>query len=130
MTANTPATRRAKGKKFETQIAKDLRSSGLDKSARRMPCSGALADLKADIMTSLPIHIEAKRQESWNVDNFYRQANDGKKQHEMPVVVMKKSHEEAMAMLSWRDFIYLMQLAKESGHFVGQYGFQKREQTK
>jgi Holliday junction resolvase len=130
MTANTPATRRAKGKDFERQVAKDLRESGLDKQARRMPCSGALADLKADIITSLPIHIEAKRQEKWNVDEFYKQAQVGKKQHEMPIVVMKKNNKKAMALLSWKDLIYLMQLAKETDGFVGQYGFQKRDQLK
>jgi len=129
MTANNPATRRAKGKDFERTIAQDLRESGLDKKARRMPCSGALEDLKADIITSLPIHIEAKRQEKWNVDAYYQQALVGKKQHEMPVVVMKKSRKEAMAMLSWKDLIRLMQLAAESGHFQGEYGYQKRKQA-
>jgi len=129
MTANTPSTRRAKGKNFERQIAIDLRESGLDKKARRMPCSGALEDLKADIITSLPIHIEAKRQEKWNVDEFYKQAASGKKLHEIPIVVMKKNNKKAMTMLSWKDFIWLLQLAKESGGLEGQYGFQKRKQV-
>ena len=129
MTANNPHTRRQKGKAFERDIAKDLREAGLDKDARRMPCSGALEDLKSDIITSLPIHFEAKRQESWNVDKFYQQAVSGKKQQEIPVVVMKKSRKEAMTLLSWKDFIWLLQLAKESGGLKGQYGFSKRKQV-
>lgn len=129
MTANNPHTRRQKGKAFERDIAKDLRESGLDKNARRMPMSGALDDLKADIITSLPIHIEAKRQEKWNVDEFYSQSVKGKKQHEIPIVVMKKSRKEAMTLLSWKDFIWLLQLAKESGGLQGQYGYQKRKQV-
>jgi len=128
MTANTPSTRRAKGKDFEREVANDLKESGLDKEARRMPCSGALEDLKADIITSLPIHLECKRQETWNVDAYYQQALVGKKQHEMAIVVMKKSRKEAMALLSWKDLVRLMQLAKESGQFIGEYGFQKRQQ--
>lgn len=128
MSASTPATRREKGKDFERQIAKDLRESGLDKNARRMPASGALEDLKSDIITSLPIHIEAKRQEKWDVDKFYQQAFNGKKQHETPIVVMKKNRKDAMALLSWKDLIYFMQLAKESGGFNGEYGFSKRKQ--
>lgn len=129
MTANNPSTRRQKGKDFERQLAKDLRESGLDKTARRMPCSGALEDLKADIITDLPIHIEAKRQEKWNVDEFYKQALAGKKQHQIAVVVMKKNNQLTMAMLAWKDLIYLMQLAQETGEFVAEYGFSKRQQT-
>jgi Holliday junction resolvase len=129
MTANNPSTKRQKGKDFERDIAKDLRESGLDKKARRMPCSGALEDLKADIICpELPIHIEAKRQEKWNVDDYYQQALSGKKQHEIPIVVMKKNRKEAMALLSWRDLIHIMQMAKETGFFVGEYGFTKRKQ--
>jgi len=128
MTANNPSTRRQKGKKFESDIAKDLRESGLDKNARRMPCSGAMEDLKADIITDLPIHLECKRQEVWNVDAYYQQALQGKKQHEIPIVVMKKNGKEAMALLSWKDLIHIMQMAKETGFFIGEYGFTKRKQ--
>ncbi len=128
MTANNQSTRRQKGQEFERQISQDLRQSGLDKNARRMPASGAIEDLKSDIITDLPIHLECKRQEAWNVDSFYQQAVSGKKQHEIPIVVMKKNNKNAMALLSWKDLIYLMQLAKESGSFVGQYGFSKRSQ--
>jgi len=128
MVANTPRSKRAKGKDFERQVAQDLRDANLDPNARRMMMSGAMEDLKSDIITSLPIHIECKRQESWNVEKYYEQAISGKKQQEMAIVVMKKSRKEAMALLSWKDLVYLMQLAKESGQFIGQYGFQKRDQ--
>ena len=128
MTANNPSTRRSKGKDFERAIAQNLREANLDKEARRMPCSGAMEDLKSDIITSLPIHLECKRQEKWNVDDFYKQAVNGKKQHEMPIVVMKKNRQQAMALLSWKDLVYLMQMAKETGYFVGEYGFSKRKQ--
>lgn len=130
MTANTPSSKRAKGKDFERAIAQDLREAGLDPNARRMMMSGAMEDLKSDIITSLPIHIECKRQEKWDIESYYQQALSGKKQHEIPIVVMKKSRKDAMALLSWKDLIWLMQMAKESGHFVGQYGFQKRDQLK
>lgn len=128
MTANNPHTKRAKGQQFEREIAEDLRSSGLDKNARRMMMSGAMEDLKSDIITSLPIHFECKRQESWNVDKYYEQALSGKKQQEIAVVVMKKSRKEAMTLLSWKDFIWLLQLARESGQLNPQYGFTKRQQ--
>ena len=123
-----PTSKQIKGREFETKIAQDLRESGLDKEARRMPASGALEDLKSDIITSLPIHIEAKRQETWDIGAYYNQALSGKKQHEMAIVVMKKNRKEAMALLSWKDLVHLMQLSKESGQFIGEYGFQKRKQ--
>ena len=128
MSANTPKSRREKGKEFEREIAQDLRDSGLDKEARRMPCSGSMEDLKSDIITSLPIHIEAKRQETWDIGTYYNQALSGKKQHEMAIVVMKKNRQEAMALLSWKDLVHILQLAKESGQLIGEYGFQKRKQ--
>ena len=129
MTAKSAKYRKTKGNNFEKEVASDLRESGLDKKARRMPCSGALEDMKSDIITTLPVHLECKRQEKWNVDKYYEQAVSGKKQHEMPIVVMKKSNKEAMAMLSWKDLIRLMQLAAETGHFQGEYGYQKRKQV-
>ena len=128
MTANNPHTKRAKGSNFERKIAKDLREAGLDKNARRMPASGAVEDLKSDIHTSLPIHIECKRQETWNVDKFYEQALNGKKQNEIAIVVMKKNNKQTMAFLAWKDLLYLMQLAQETGQFVSEYGYQKRKQ--
>ena len=129
MTANSPKTRRDKGKKFEIEIAKDLRESGLDKEARRMPCSGALEDLKADLITSLPIHFECKRVEKLNLYDAYLQAESGRKQQEMAIVVHKKSHKPKMAYLKWSDLIQIMVLAKESGGLLPQYGFQKRKQV-
>lgn len=128
MTAKSARYRKQKGNLFETEIAQQLRESGLDKEARRMPASGAVEDMKSDIKTSLPIHFELKRQETWSVDKYYEQALAGRKQHEMAIVVMKKSNKEAMALLSWKDLVRLMQLAKESGQFIGEYGFQKRQQ--
>lgn len=128
MTANNPSTRRQKGKDFERLIAQDLRESGLDKNARRMPASGALEDLKSDIITELPIHLECKRQEKWKVEEYYDQAVTGKKQQEIAIAVMKKNHKEPMAFLAWKDLIWIMQLAKETGNFVAQYGYQKRQQ--
>jgi Holliday junction resolvase len=128
MTANNPNTRRQKGKSFEREIAQDLREAGLDKNARRMPCSGALEDLKADIITDLPIHLECKRQEKWNVEKFYQQALEGKKQHQVAIVVMRKNNKTTMAMLAWKDLIWFLQLAKETGQLQAEYGYQKRKQ--
>lgn len=92
--------------------------------------SGAMEDLKADIITSLPFNFECKNQETWKPEAYMKQAIEGAKQHEIPVVVMKKNNSKPLVMMKVDDWIWLCQLAKESGSLVGQYGYQKRKQTK
>lgn len=117
-----------KGRDFEIEIAKSLRESGLDPTAKRMPRSGAIEGLESDILTSLPINIEAKKQEKWDPLSYYEQAESETKHGEIPVVVMGKNRTEPFAFLKWKDLVYLMQLASESGHFVREYGYSKRRQ--
>jgi len=126
----TPASRRAKGQRLERRFAKRLRASGLDTNAKRMPNSGAIEDLKSDIDTSLPFNLELKNQERWNVHEYMEQAKAGCKQHELPVVVASRNEmKEPFVIMLAKDWIWLCQLAKESGQLVGQYGFSKRSQT-
>lgn len=125
-----PAYARIKGQRLEREFSKRLREAGLDDKARRMPMSGAMEDMKADIITTLPFNFECKCQETWKIEEYMRQAIDGKKQHEMPVVVMSKNRlpDPYIVMLA-SDWLWLCQLAKESGQLVGQYGYQKKKQT-
>lgn len=126
----TSSSRRAKGQRLERQFARRLRASGLDTNAKRMPNSGAIEDLKSDIDTSLPFNLELKNQERWNVHDYMAQAIAGCKQHEMPVVVASKNNQkDPYVIMLAKDWIWLCQLAKESGQLVGQYGFSKRKQT-
>ena len=118
---------KAKGSSFEREIAKDLRDAGLDKTAKRMVLSGAIDGFKSDIQTKLPICIEAKRQEKWKVMKFYKQAVASARNNELPIVVMKKNRQDPMALLSWKDLIYLFQLALEGG-WSAQLGFSKKKQ--
>lgn len=104
-----------KGRDFELSIAKDLRSSGLDSKASRMPRSGSIETLEEDIITQLPIHIEAKNHAKWSIHEWYEQALKGCKSLKIPIVVAKRERDQAYAFLSWKDFIYLMQCAREGG---------------
>lgn len=126
-----PRSARAKGQRLEREFSKRLRESGLDVKARRMPMSGAMEDMKADIITTLPFNLECKNQETWQPEKYMQQAIDGKKQHEIPVVVMSKNRmSEPYVVMLAKDWIWLCQLAKESGQLVGQYGYQKKDQVK
>jgi len=120
---------KAKGNRLEREWASLLRESGLDKTARRMPMSGAMEDLKADIITELPFNFECKNQETWKPEAYMKQAIEGAKDHEIPVVVMKKNGSKPLIMMQASDWVWLCQLAKESSQLVSQYGFSKKKQT-
>lgn len=119
-----------KGSRLEREVAERIRSSGLDKTASRMPLSGAAECLKSDINTTLPFSIECKNQETWKPLAYLEQAKNGAKQNEVPIVVMSKNRlPEPVVMLELKDFIWIVQLAQESGGLTQQYGYTKRKQT-
>lgn len=118
-----------KGRRLELEIAQTLRESGLDPDASRMPLSGAVDGFKSDIRTTLPISIEVKNQETWKPLEYYEQAEKGANSGLIPIVVMGKNGVEPFAFLKWSDMIYLMQLAKEAGNWVREFGFSKRKQV-
>lgn len=105
MTANNARTRKAKGSKLEHWLAAELRRTGADPGARRMPMSGALAHFKSDIFTKLPYAFECKNQENTKVWEWYEQAKEQKSGLEKPIVVFKRNYSEPMALLSAADLI-------------------------
>lgn len=64
---------KAKGSRFETFIAEQIKESGLDPKARRQVLSGAGFD-KGDIASSLPFTIEAKNQKAIHLLDWVEQA--------------------------------------------------------
>lgn len=124
----TMQSRKSKGRRLELRIAKDLRESGLDKTAGRMPLSGAAFGLEADIRTTLPLKIEAKNQETWSPLPYYEQA----KAHagvKMPMVVMSKNNlPEPLVLIGWNDFLSIMQAAIKGG-LIQELPFSKRKQV-
>lgn len=125
-----PQSMRAKGKRLELQIAQDLRDSGLDPDARRMPLSGAADGFKTDIKTSLPLAIEAKNQQTWKPLEYWEQAKACAGDFDIPLVVMSKNRlPTPLAMLSWNDLIGLMQWAAKAG-WAGEPKFSKRKQVR
>lgn len=108
MTANNARTRKAKGSRLEHWLAAELRRSGADPGARRMPMSGALAHFKGDIFTKLPYSFECKNQETTKVWEWYGQAKDDASGLEKPVVIFSRNYSEPMALLSAKDLIDMM----------------------
>ena len=131
--AKTNSSKRAKGKRLEIFIAKELRRSGVDKEAKRMPLSGAVDGFKSDIYTKLPFIIEAKNQERWSVHKYMEQAErDAKIQNKMPVVIMSKNYQpDPYVMMKMSDWINILQRAfieNDTPVTTGSESFSKRNQ--
>lgn len=133
--AKKSKSKKAKGVRLELKIARALRSSGLDKEAKKMPMSGSMEGFKSDIFTKLPFIIEAKNQESWSPAKYMEQAErDAEISGKMPVVVMSKNRlADPFVMMKMSDWIYVLQRAFIENKMpvaVGKKSYSKREQLK
>ena len=72
----TPQSRKAKGSRLEREVARLIRAKGLDPKASRMPLSGAMWNLKEDIHTTLPYHMECKNQETLKIWEWWQKIRD------------------------------------------------------
>jgi hypothetical protein len=111
-----PRSAKAKGSRLEREWAELLRGYGIDKTAKRMPLSGAFNDsrMKADILTRLPIHFELKNQENWSPLEYYKQAS-GVCGEKMPIIVMSRNREQIYAFLLGSDLLNLIYYAQMGG---------------
>jgi hypothetical protein len=105
----------AKGKRLEYKIASMIRKKGLDKDCKRMPRSGALAHLPEDILTKLPIHIEAKNRERVELWKWWNETNDRCFMGSDPVLVISGNHRPTVAVV---DFEYLLDLLKTQQDYL------------
>lgn len=94
---------KAKGSRLEQWVASELRRTGADKDAKRMPGSGAFQFFKSDIHTRLPYSFECKNQETTKVWEWYEQASRDASGLEKPVVIFSRNHSQPMALLSAAD---------------------------
>ena len=126
---------KAKGSRLELEIAKRLRESGLDKNARKMVLSGAVDGFDSDVLTTLPVSIEAKNQETWKPLEYMEQAQaSADKTNKMPVVVMSKNRlPEPLVMMRLVDWIQIMVRAfieNKLPIMVGMNSFSKHTQLR
>lgn len=126
---------KAKGTRLEVLIASRLREAGLDKKARRMVLSGAVDGFDSDILTTLPLSIEAKNQETWKPLEYMEQAQvSADKTNKMPVVIMSKNRlPEPLVMMRMDDWIVLLQrsfIENKMPIAVGMGAYTKHKQLK
>lgn len=92
---------RTKGANFERDVAKLIQSYGWQ--ARR----GQVFNHEPDIITDMPIHVEAKRQETTKIHEWFAQSKSacGDK---IPTVVHKRSRDDILITLRFEDFMKLL----------------------
>lgn len=115
--ATTFRSKKAKGVRLEKEFSKMLVDAGLDPHAQRMIMSGAVKGFDGDILTKLPIHVEAKNQETWKPLEYYRQAETSNPspatKHNL--VVMSKNREDIFVFFKASDYIEILAWAIKGG---------------
>ena len=118
MTANTPASKKQKGTRLEKEIAHRINQvlGEYGVKAQRMPMSGAIEGFKSDIFINLPVSIEAKNCERWDVPKYWEQASSQAGLGKMPIVVMSRNYcNDPLAVIRFEDLLTFMAYALESG---------------
>jgi len=113
----SPRGKRRKGAELEYLIRDKLIESGIDPNARRSIMSGGTWMWKGDIYSkALPIHWEAKNQETTSPYQWYEQAlRDRPTARLTPVVVHKRNRSIPMVFISLDDFIEILKYAQIGG---------------
>jgi hypothetical protein len=118
VTANTPQSRKAKGRAFQQEIRDDITEVlGLpeeDVISTSMGAQGVDIKLSNGARARFPFGIEAKRQEKWNIPEWWGQAceNARKEKDLKPLLVMRKNHGETVVMMRWADFLDMAKTIK------------------
>ncbi len=114
MTANTPKSRKGKGRDFQNQICEDIQAKlGYSKEDVRpaiMGESGTDIKLSSMVLDRFPFSIECKNQETVKFWQWWEQAekNACKQKGTLPLLVMKKAYKKPVVVLDWDAFLGLM----------------------
>jgi hypothetical protein len=113
VTANTPASRKAKGRKFQQQIRDDLIDRlGIDPGdvqSTAMGQSGCDLYLSPAARERFPFGVECKAQEAIALPAWWKQCTANAKKEELtPLLLIKRSREEPLAVLRWTDLLSLI----------------------
>ena len=103
---------RQKGKRGELELARLLRDNGYDCRRGQQYC-GANGD--ADVVGLPGIHIECKRVEKLNVYEAVKQAENDKRDGDLPAVFHRKDREEWLVTMPFEAWIELYREAMAGG---------------
>ena len=122
MTANTPASRKAKGRRLQQAVRQDLVDRlGIDPGdvqSTAMGQSGCDLYLSPAARERFPFGVECKAQEAIALPAWWRQCTaNAEKEGLTPLLLIKRNREEPLAVLQWSDLIRLIREIRE------RYGF-------
>jgi hypothetical protein len=113
MTANTPASRKAKGRRLQQAVRQDLIDRlGIDPGdilSTAMGQSGCDLYLSPAARARFPFGVECKRQETLSIPAWWKQCTRNAEAEGLtPLLVLKQSRREALAVLRWSDLLSLL----------------------
>ena len=114
MTANTPASRKAKGRRLQQAVRQDLVDRlGIDPGdvmSTAMGQSGCDLYLSPAARERFGFGIECKAQERIALPAWWQQCTRNAAAEGLaPLLVLKQSRREALAVLRWEDLLVLLQ---------------------
>ena len=101
---------RDKGARGELEVAAIFRAYGFD--CDRTPNSGGLR-IKGDLIGSVPVHVEVKRQETARVWAWWEQASE-ESGPRRPVVAFRRSRSPWLAVVELEQLVQLLADAAKS----------------
>lgn len=119
---------RDKGIRGEREVAAIFQTAGFD--CNRVPNSGALR-IKGDLYGKLPVHVEVKFAERWDIPGWLGQAKAEAPQGVTPVLCFRRSRGEWYAALPLSAYIEILaasesQAREEAGKPSNGYGVRER----
>ena len=114
MVATTPASRKAKGRKFQQSLREDLIThlgiSPDDILSTAMGQGGCDLYLSPAARSIFPFGVEAKRCETLAIPAWWKQCEcNASKVGLIPLLVFKRNREEPLTVLRWSDLLALLQ---------------------
>ena len=113
MVATTPASRKAKGRRFQQSLREDLITQleidPGDILSTAMGQSGCDLYLSPAAREQFPFGVEAKHQERISLPSWWQQcARNAAAEGLIPLLVLKQSRREPLAVLRWEDLLSLL----------------------
>lgn len=114
MTANTPASRKAKGRRLQQAARQDLIDRlGIDPGdilSTAMGQSGCDLYLSPAARAQFPFGVECKAQERIALPEWWQQcARNAAAEGLAPLLILKQSRREPLVVLRWEDLLALLQ---------------------
>lgn len=114
MVATTPASRKAKGRRFQQAVRQDLVDHlGIDPGdvqSTAMGQAGCDLYLSPAARALFPYGVECKAQETISLPAWWEQCKTNAEAEGLaPLLVLKQSRRAALAVLRWEDLLALLQ---------------------